>query len=369
MISIRTFMVLWLVVCNAQMAQLGKESEKRSNLSAIQSPVKLIAGVWDNSLTVLHDDKHKMTGYVSALNANHSKWEVITHLPSMATHDKNQITDSIQLTNTSLIFTMRPSFVHVYDLSIHKFVGKYLYYHQKQSTQMPATQRMLCLTENVKNNLLYTVTSNALLSFDLSAKTWSRQIYAHSAHALHRLTTGCSMDLTDSFIFIFGGRSDNGSGYDPTVAKYTVANDEWSTVPNALITQQTDHIQCKVLTPNGRIYCATANVLYSFDPFREIITKVRTSKSMQYHSMIGWNDSFIMIGTSDTLVTKRIDLIDTVQYTLHYPSETFKGVPLTPPFKSTQSTQNLPIGHRRHLGSWPMITLNSSYTENLTLQA
>eukprot|EP01083_Nonionella_stella_P119765 358277_1 len=135
MISIRTFMVLWLVVCNAQMAQLGKESEKRSNLSAIQSPVKLIAGVWDNSLTVLHDDKHKMTGYVSALNANHSKWEVMTHLPSIniASHDENPIVNSIQLTNTSLIFTMHPSLVHVYDLSVHKFVDKYPYYHPKQS--------------------------------------------------------------------------------------------------------------------------------------------------------------------------------------------------------------------------------------------
>eukprot|EP01083_Nonionella_stella_P126294 382197_1 len=310
-----------------------------------------------------------MTGHVSTFNANQSKWEVMTHLPFMTTHDENQTVDAIQLTNTNLIFTMHPSFVHVYDLSVHKFVDKYPYYHQKQSMQMPETQRMFCATENVNNNVLYAITSNALLSFDLSEKTWFRQMYSH--FVLHRLTAGCSMDSTYSFIYIFGGRSDNGSGYDPTVAKYTVTNEEWSTVPNALILQQTDPIQCKVLASDGMIYCVTANVLYSFDPLRDIIRTVHTSYSIQYYSMIEWNDScIIMIGTSDTIVTKRIDLIDTFQYTLHCSgSQSLKAEPLAPPFKSTQSTHNMSIGRRRHLGSWPIITLNSSYTENLTLEA
>eukprot|EP01083_Nonionella_stella_P181279 648812_1 len=308
-----------------------------------------------------------MTGHVSTFNANQSKWEVMTHLPFMTTHDENQTVDAIQLTNTNLIFTMHPSFVHVYDLSVHKFVDKYPYYHQKQSMQMPETQRMFCATENVNNNVLYAITSNALLSFDLSEKTWFRQMYSH--FVLHRLTAGCSMDSTYSFIYIFGGRSDNGSGYDPTVAKYTVTNEEWSTVPNALILQQTDPIQCKVLASDGMIYCVTANVLYSFDPLRDIIRTVHTSYSIQYYSMIEWNDScIIMIGTSDTIVTKRIDLIDTFQYTLHCPRSQ-KAEPLASPLKSTQSTHNMSIGRRRHLGSWPIITLNSSYTENLTLEA
>eukprot|EP01083_Nonionella_stella_P033716 92271_1 len=105
----------------------------------------------------------------------------MTHLPSIATHDENQIVDFIQLTNTSLIFTMHPSLVHVYDLSVHKFVDKYHYYHPKQSMGIPETEPMLCVTENVKHNLLYAITSNALLSFDLSTKKWSRKMYTHFA--------------------------------------------------------------------------------------------------------------------------------------------------------------------------------------------
>eukprot|EP01083_Nonionella_stella_P091384 255503_1 len=294
-----TFTLLWLIVCNAQFDK--SEDSERNKWSHIQ----FITLVWDNA--------NYTTGHVSTLNANHSKWEVTTYLSTMGTHDENQIVACIQLTHTSLIFTMHCSFRHFYDLSVHKLIDKFPYYHHRRSMKMPETERMLCVAANVSNILLYVIESNALLSFHLATKSKFRQICAHSM--LRQLT---AMDLTDSFMFIFGGRSDNGSGYDPTVAKYTVTNEEWSTVPNALILQQTDPIQCKVLASDGMIYCVTANVLYSFDPLRDIIRTVHTSYSIQYYSMIEWNDScIIMIGTSDTIVTKRIDLIDTFQYTLH----------------------------------------------------
>eukprot|EP01083_Nonionella_stella_P179866 639751_1 len=97
---------------------------------------------------------------------------------------------------------------------------------------MAASERMLCVTEHVNNNVLFIITSNALLSLDLFTKSFSRQMYAHTV--LHRSTAGCSMDLTHSIIYIFGGISDRGSEsppeYDPTVAKYTITHDEWNTI-------------------------------------------------------------------------------------------------------------------------------------------
>eukprot|EP01083_Nonionella_stella_P198251 728036_1 len=332
-----------------------QESKRRSNF---------ITGVWDSYLTILRYEANNIDGHVSTLNTDHSKWEVMSYLPSMTTNEKNLIVDGVQLTNSSLMFMMYSSFVQFYDLSVHKFVDKYHYFDHKNSKQIPATERihMLCVTENVKNSVLFIVASNALLSFDLFTKSWSRQMHGHHTE-LHRLTAGCSMDLTSSMIYIFGGISDSESGpeFDPTVAKYTIAHGEWNTVPNAFVMQQTDPIQCGLFTSDGCIYCVTANTLYSFDPLLEAMkeTQLSATEHMQYYSAIGWNDSCIIaVGTDPT------DTLIAAQHTMHCPV-------YNPPSKSRQSSESTDIssGHRRQLGSWPIIILDSSYTENVTLEA
>eukprot|EP01083_Nonionella_stella_P281962 959638_1 len=234
---------------------------------------------------------------------------------------------------------------------------------------MAATERMLCATENVNNNLLYVIASNALLSFDLSTKSWSKQMYTRTV--LHRSTAGCAMDSTYSDIYIFGGISDSGSEYDPTVVQYTVTNDEWNTVPNALIMQQSEHIKCGLLPSDGFIRCVSSNILYSFDPLSNTMTHTRLSQNLQFYSMVGCNDSCIVTVGTDPIIPMASGTVITVDYAVYCPGQESPSVQALalPLSRSTQSTTDASTGHRRQLGSWSMIILNSSYTENLTLEA
>eukprot|EP01083_Nonionella_stella_P241734 843886_1 len=333
------------------------------SVASVQATQTYITGIWDNTLSVIHDDGSRMGVHSLSLSSE-------AHVPRAQWEFEHMIRPSyfgsaMQLPNTSLLLIMHSSLT-VYDLSVHEFIDNHNVNTYNAHDQLQH-HGITCVTLNPLDRILYIIQNDGSLSFHLFTNTWRRDRHTpfQNNMPLQRVNISsnadCSVEGTYSHIYIFGGTSQ--TKHIQTVLKYTIISNEWSTVKDVVINQQMNHarLRCALLPSDGNIRCIAGNILYTFNPsYESLIKDYVASYNMRFSALAVWLDScMLIVGGNSTDNAVHIQYIGDCAG-----NDSISQTASSPPSSSIATNES-----RRRLASWPTVTLNSSYTENVTLQA
>eukprot|EP01084_Bolivina_argentea_P237711 399421_1 len=184
----------------------------------------------------------------------------------------------------------------VYDLSLNEYI--------LSSTSIPLHKgSYACSVYDNKNHAIYTIGgydgNNLGLSYtqkyNITASIWTEVDTIN----IGRYHAGCSMDITMSNIFLFGGLHNNNNLN--SIEKYDVNSNQWSELPVTLNTARRHHV-CRLLPNDEQIYCMGGydgtNKLDSveiFDPTYYDIQITRLNVARFHFQASLWSESCMVI--------------------------------------------------------------------------
>eukprot|EP01084_Bolivina_argentea_P290061 498182_1 len=205
----------------------------------------------------------------------------------------------------------------IYDLNMHTFTRGATPTHEVQNT---------CIVYNSNNDIIYTIggyyasiSTQYTQRYNVSNNTW----ITDGADTVNgKYLAGCSMDITNDYIYYFGGYfvgEGSNSQFLDEIQKYSVSMDQW-TVLSATLTSPRRGVRCRLLSMDSNIYCiggkdngGVSNEVDVFDPASDtVLNTIYLNVGRTSFSAILFNDDkCIIVSGGDVGNYNYLDSIET----------------------------------------------------------